>query len=73
MEVVKKFVDPTVIEFAEALLERARAGEIACVTALEERTLDGGYQIIGSGTNNRHRTAGMLMDAALNILGYRRA
>lgn len=61
----------TVIEYAEDLLARAKAGEVVGITTAEEYQ-DGEYAIRGSSCSSRTQTAGMLLDAAITRLHFGR-
>lgn len=64
MKVVEIQKNVVLIEFAEALLARCKAGEIVSVMVVEE--LPGGlYTTSSSGSQSRFATAGMLLDAAI--------
>lgn len=56
-----------VIDYARDLLARCESGETTAVTALEEYP-NGTFQVTGSGTESRLRTAGMFLAAAMERL-----
>lgn len=55
------------IEYAEALLTRCKNGEVISITFVEQN-VGGDYLIYGSPIADRHKTAGMLLEAAMTRL-----
>jgi hypothetical protein len=57
------------IEELRGLLAMAEAGEIVAVSGVVDLA-NGKYQYFGSTTQDRRKTAGGLLDAAMQRLGY---
>lgn len=64
IEILRDKVADDAIAFAKELLARCESGQTVALTVVEERR-GGDYAISGSKVKDRHRTAGMLLDAAI--------
>lgn len=63
----KREIQESVVEMARDLLAQCESGEVVGFSAHAE-IASGGYRMISTASNDRHRKAGILLESAMLVL-----